>query len=453
MGVGNMSGLDHRLLSVTAASFDRYIRQGARVELALSGGLDSVVLLHLLKRLRAEKAFFLSAVHVHHGLQPEADAWPSFCENLCKTWQIALRIAYVKPNTAKVGIEAGARAARYSAFAQGVADVVALAHHRDDQVETFMLSALRGGGIRGLSAMPQWRCSEGAQAVWRPLLTVTRRELADYAQAHGLPYIEDPSNSDGGLLRNWLRNQGLPAWRNRLPMLDEHVASSIRLLQRELAVLEEVSESDWAEVCRAGFFDCTVWRGLSPGRRARLLLLLARRERLGMPAQASLDDFCRVLYDLGKGFAQWDLPQGRVYAYQNRLFGIKNDWLAECGWLNRQGLSENQGATLREILDKEKFKLCRRLYGLCEDVLGRAGNVRPVATDDVIELTVGHKKVRKLLQECKIPPFVRNYWPVITDEENRCIAVANLWVHPDYVCANGIFPYFEKFSCFVLEPK
>ncbi|MDO4642185.1 MAG: tRNA lysidine(34) synthetase TilS [Neisseria sp.] len=448
-----MPDLDTRLLSAVSASFERCIGQDEAVEVGLSGGLDSVVLLHLLCRLREKKPFKLNAVHVHHGLQTLADGWPEFCANICKTWQIVLRVEYVKPNIKKAGIEAGARKARYDVFAHSNSANVALAHHQDDQVETFMLAALRGGGLRSLAAMPEQRVLTESVRIWRPLLQFSRQDLVVYAYQHGLSYIDDPSNTDESLLRNWLRQRGLPDFRQRVPEFDKHIISSVDLLQQELAVLEEVAADDWHNIHHAGFFDSHIWRALSPGRQRLQLLRLTRQENLGTPTRASLNDFCRILYELGSKSAEWRLPEGMVYAYQNRLFGVRHNWLDDCTWLSGLCPSEINESALKKVLIAANFKLCRHLYGLREDILEHVGRVRQVDTDDVIELTVGHKKVRKLLQECKIPPFVRPYWPVITDQENRCIAVPNLWISPSYACVNGIFPCFEKFCCFVLEPK
>ncbi|WP_054619471.1 tRNA lysidine(34) synthetase TilS [Neisseria sp. 83E34] len=448
-----LSDLDKRLLSKLSVSFDRCVSQGASIEVGLSGGLDSIVLLHLLNRLRNDRQFDLCAAHIHHGLQVAADDWPRFCGEFCQTLHIPFRVEYVQANTEKIGVEAGARRARYQAFVQSRADIVALAHHQDDQVETFMLSALRGSGIRGLSAMPELRALGKRHQLWRPLLEITREELSAYAQLHCLQYIDDPSNSDESLLRNWLRNTGLPIWRERLPFLDRHIMASVKTLQEELAVLEEVSEQDKQTIYHSGFFDCVVWRKLTAARQSRQLLFMVKQNNLGIPTQASLNDFRRVLNECGNGSAEWCLHGGKIYAYQNRLFCVHDNWLDDCVWLKKTCLSENSEASLNTVLEKANFKLCRHLYGLREDVLEQVGNIRAVSTDDMIELTVGHKKVRKLLQECKIPPFVRPYWPVITNQEGQCIAVANLWVNPGYACLNGVVPYFEKFNCFVLEPK
>ncbi len=129
--------------------------QNQRIIVGFSGGLDSVVLLHLLAMARTQYVFDLSAIHVHHNLSQNADKWADFCLDFCENWKIPLIIKYVKVNSEKLGVEAAARAARYAVFREYAGDVLALAHHRDDQVETFFLAALRGSGIRGLAAMAE----------------------------------------------------------------------------------------------------------------------------------------------------------------------------------------------------------------------------------------------------------------------------------------------------------
>lgn len=127
------------------------------VEVGLSGGLDSVVLLHLLHRMREFRHFDLRAVHVHHGLSTNADSWAKFCQDYCQRLNVVLRVCRVNVEKQGKGLEAAARAARYQAFSDGLKKIIVLAHHRNDQIETFMLSAVRGGGLRGMAAMPVWR--------------------------------------------------------------------------------------------------------------------------------------------------------------------------------------------------------------------------------------------------------------------------------------------------------
>ena len=124
------------------------------LEVALSGGVDSVVLLHVLLQLQDRLNCDISAVHVNHQLQAPADGWVVFCQKLCEQWQVPLRVVVVDvENTQQLGVEAAARKARYRVFADSTADAVVLAHHGDDQVETAMLALHRGGGLRAMAAM------------------------------------------------------------------------------------------------------------------------------------------------------------------------------------------------------------------------------------------------------------------------------------------------------------
>ena len=155
----------------------RSLPDGCMVRVGLSGGLDSVVLLHMLACLREEIGLDVHALHVHHGLSRNADEWLLFCTRLCQEWNVPFRSVKVEVKKDGLGIEAAARKARYQAFSDDPSGIIALAHHQDDQIETFMLAAVRGGGIKALAAMPQWRKLDEGTQIWRPLLTFSRKEL------------------------------------------------------------------------------------------------------------------------------------------------------------------------------------------------------------------------------------------------------------------------------------
>jgi tRNA(Ile)-lysidine synthase len=189
-----------------------------RVWVAFSGGRDSTVLLHRLAADIAIRARGLGALHVHHGLMDEADAWAEHCAQVCRTLDVPLRIARVRVDRQGEGPEAAARTARHAAFVETMADgdILATAHHRDDQAETFLLRALRASGPDGLAAMRPWR-TFGPGWLWRPLLETPRGDLQAYARAHGLAWIEDPSNAQTELDRNFLRHEVLPLLARRWP--------------------------------------------------------------------------------------------------------------------------------------------------------------------------------------------------------------------------------------------
>jgi tRNA(Ile)-lysidine synthase len=196
-----------------------------RVAVALSGGVDSVVLLHLLSR-QCE----VSAIHVHHGLSPNADAWAEFCRRTCSKLKVPLKVYKVKVKKQGHGLEAAARDARYAAFRKHKAEVIALAHNLDDQAETVLMNLLRGAGLRGASGMPQ-RARHAGKLFVRPLLERSRQEIEAYASKAGLEWIEDESNADEALTRNFVRRRlgpliesRFPAWRSSLARAAKHFA-------------------------------------------------------------------------------------------------------------------------------------------------------------------------------------------------------------------------------------
>ena len=194
-----------------------------RFLVGLSGGVDSVVLLHAL----AAEGLELRAVHVHHGLSPNADDWAAFCRRYCKSLGIALTVRRVRVARRN---EASARAARYAAFRKLGFDVLALAHHLDDQAETVLLNLLRGAGTRGASGMPA-RGTIDRRVLLRPLLEVRRDAILAYATEHGLQWVEDESNDSDAFARNFLRlriapllSARYPRWREALGRAARHFA-------------------------------------------------------------------------------------------------------------------------------------------------------------------------------------------------------------------------------------
>ena len=203
------------------------VLQDKRVAVGLSGGVDSVVLLHALSRYLP-----LRAVHVHHGLSPNADAWARFCRALCKRLEVPLTVRRVRVRKGGgKGVEAAAREARYAVFAQLPVDAVALAHQLDDQAETVLMNLLRGAGARGASGIPAVRRFHGKVLV-RPLLDVPREAIVDYARRHGLRWIEDESNALEDMTRNFLRRRIGPLLAERYPRWREALARAARHFSR-----------------------------------------------------------------------------------------------------------------------------------------------------------------------------------------------------------------------------
>ena len=251
---------------------------------AYSGGLDSTVLLHRLATDPAIRARGLRAVHVHHGLHADADGWALHCAEVCAALDIALDIHRVTvPRDSGLGPEAAAREARRAAYAAAMrpGDCLALAQHRDDQAETFLLHALRGSGPDGLAAMRPWR-RFGPGWLWRPLLDTPRAALQAYAEARGLRWIEDPTNVDLAFDRNFLRHRVLPLLRTRWPQADAGFARAATLAAESADLLAGHDRMALADVrTDTDALSVPALRALAPPGRARVLRLWATT--LGWP--------------------------------------------------------------------------------------------------------------------------------------------------------------------------
>ncbi|MGH8031252.1 MAG: tRNA lysidine(34) synthetase TilS [Luteimonas sp.] len=247
----------------------------APVCVGYSGGLDSTVLLHRLAAIPAQRARGLRALHVHHGLHDDADAWSDHCRAVCDALAVPLDVVRVQvAQGLGIGREAAARVARHAAFAEALAvdEILALAHHRNDQAETLLLRALRGSGVDGLAAMRPWR-GYARGSLWRPLLGQSRAALQAYATRHGLRWLEDPSNRDDAFDRNFVRHRVLPLLHERWPHADASFARSAALAADAADLLDD---GDAVALASAATDDphtlrVTALRTLLRSRRARAL--------------------------------------------------------------------------------------------------------------------------------------------------------------------------------------
>ncbi|MFN3593171.1 MAG: tRNA lysidine(34) synthetase TilS [Thiobacillaceae bacterium] len=312
----------HPLIAVRQALAGR-IPMRARLCVGLSGGLDSTVLLHLLHRLQPELSFSLSAVHVHHGLSAQADAWAASCDAFCTRLGVPLQVERVRVAVRGQGIESAARQARYRVYAGLATDYVVLAHQQDDQVETVLLNLLRGSGVQGLAAMPIERPLAGSGVrLLRPLLEVSRQQIEAYARAQGLAWVEDESNLDTRHARNHLRHRVLPEIERRFPAYRGSLTRAARHLAECAELMAALAASDAAAAVTA--------RGLS----------LARLAGLSRPRAKNLLRW----YLAQEGFGHW--PERRTEALLDQLLHAGSDKRIEFhqggdslrvwrGWLQR----------------------------------------------------------------------------------------------------------------------
>ena len=285
-----LQALHECLVARPLASYD-YKAQTKRFIVAYSGGLDSHCLLHLLSTYRQQLAVSIEAVHVHHGLQTDADGWVVHCQQVCQQLDIPFTVLYVDATAAKgESPEAAARTARYAALREVIkeGDVLLTAQHRDDQAETLLLQLFRGSGSRGQASMPRQR-DFAAGEHWRPLLDVGRDELRHYAEQQQLNWVEDPSNQDTGFDRNYLRHEVMPVLQRRWPTIEETLSRVASQQAENEALLEVLAAQDMQGLLGIEHsLSLTGLSGLDEARQRNVLRLWLREEGLALPSRRKL---------------------------------------------------------------------------------------------------------------------------------------------------------------------
>jgi len=232
--------LPHQLKSVLVDVFKQKYLINPKLDVALSGGLDSVVLLYLLLECQKTLPFQLHAHHVNHGLSVNAGKWENFCQDTCKKQNIPLTISKVTINiNSGLGIEATAREARYQALQSSNTDFICLAHHQDDQAETLLLQLARGAGIKGLAGM-----GVETNRLLRPLLGIPRSTLEAYAKQHKLVWIEDESNSETKFDRNFMRHEILPRLEKQYPAIKQTISRTAQHMAEADCLLDDLAAID-----------------------------------------------------------------------------------------------------------------------------------------------------------------------------------------------------------------
>ena len=373
---------------------------GKRIAVALSGGLDSVVLLDTVckaeAKLKSQNKNQIYVFHIHHGLQKLADEWLIFCEKLAKKYQVHFdfRLLHLNADEVKGNIEARARAGRYEALADlceeyGIEDLL-LAHHQNDQAETVLLQLLRGSGVAGLSAMPYSRQLETNNhniTLWRPLLNQSRQELEAYAKEHKLKWIEDPSNQDAKYRRNALRKKILPALERVQPEALANIARSAQLLGEAQTLLNRLAQQDGKTILNKNQLNVASLLAFAkkdlPAAN-NVLRYWLQTQQLAMPSQERLQawwrDLAKVKADaklewlhddrkihLWRGALQVvDGAEGRwvlkALPANSRQLGLSADWVKKAQEGNQISLRERQGSEKIQIKPKTPRKTLKNLY-------------------------------------------------------------------------------------------
>ncbi len=384
-----------------------------RLLLALSGGLDSSVLLHLLTEVKHIYPFELHALHVHHGLSANADAWAALCVKTCTSLNVPLHVVHVNVDkSSKQGIEAAARQLRYQAlfnhkFGDVLADYVVTAHHQDDQAETLLLQLLRGAGVKGLSSMA---ALDKTRRLLRPLLDVSRQTLHDYAVQHQIEWCEDESNDNTQYERNFVRHDVMPVLEAHFPSAKSVIARTASHLAEANDLLDTLAALD-AENLLLDNSLCLQGLSLLESARAKnTLRWWFSKNQLAMPTADHLTEILQQLLN-AKPDANLSikLQQLTLKRYQHRAYLCVEQaaepfdlvWNGESTLVLPDGgqlqFKQVSGAGLALKLGITKLRITNRDGG----ERFKPNPLRPTRT------------LKHLLQEANIPPWQRPHLPLI----------------------------------------
>ena len=410
-----------------------------RYVIALSGGLDSTVLADALARTRRQHGRSLCAVHVDHRLHADSAAWSEHCRQLAGRLDIEFVAEVAEIDThAGSGLEAAARDARYSILSTHVGrnDWLMSAHHRDDQAETLLLNLLRGSGPAGLAGIGVLnRFAQGWLA--RPLIDIPRSELEVYAGDSGLDWVEDPSNRDQRFDRNYLRHAVLPVIDVRWPDAAARLARSADLASEASALLEDLARMDLqAQGSEPSRIDIGGLLALSRPRQRNLLRHALRRVFLPLPGSARLESVLEQLVQAredAQPLVAW--PGAEVRRYRGKLYLLPDSMPRRQP--GRQPLPPNEELDLGAGMGTLSLS-SPATVGLSPKTVMQGLEVRyRKGGEEIRPYGQAHtKKLKKLLQEAGVVPWMRDRVPLVYARD-ALVAVADLWLAEEAAGSRG----------------
>ncbi len=405
---------------------------------ALSGGMDSVTLLHALCELRDKSSLTqsLGAIHINHGLQADADRWQQHCEKLCAEKDVPLHCESVSVS-AEGSLENAARKARYKAFGALVShnQVLLQAHHLDDQMETLLLRLSRGAGTKGLGAIPRERKLVNSY-LFRPFLQYSRQQLSDYAQHHRLSWMEDGSNANENHDRNFLRHSVLPVIEQRWPGYRSSWSRSLELLVESSELTNQLAAIDLQQLeTPAGSLDLGLLRQLDSMRQRNVLRFWLDSLGLDMPGWKQLNS---LLHDLlGKAHTEGalSLRDYEVRVFADQLFVLSAEPASPSLPPGQHSIALADGAAVT-LPNNGRLKVNRSATdGLNAELVEL--EIRYRQGGEELQLPGRpSKSLKHLFQEMTVPPWLRDRVPLLY-HSGSLVCVPGIGVAQDAMAVNG----------------
>ena len=412
-------------------------RQAARIIIGYSGGVDSHVLLHVCAAMPEFKDK-ICAVYVHHGLQVEADLWAVHCEKIAAELQVGFKVLRVNasPESGESPEEA-ARNARYAALKTLIEenDVLLVAQHREDQLETVLLQLFRGGGLKGLSGMPE-AMAFGKGQLLRPFLNVSKRAIDDYALENGLTWITDPSNFSNDYDRNFLRNDVLPLLKDRWPACDKTVSRSAKHCAHAQELLSEQAHEFFKTVFNIGDNTLLINQLEVLDVSKQALVIREWFEFLGykMPSEAFVK---RLRTEVMMARQDSDpILSGQGYVvrrYRDKLYCLEDkreEGVVETTWKSDEYSVKVSKYKALKVIQAESGIVLEQWQKSIVTVRARKGGEKLR-----LPSREGHHALKDLFQEAGIPPWERQSIPLVYLNDELAV-VGDLWISADFYQAN-----------------
>lgn len=433
---------DSATLASRLADLEAQSCKPSRYVIAFSGGLDSTVLTHCVASLTAARVNTpgvpVVAIHIDHGLHEDSAAWSEHCANFAADLAVEYQCLRVTvPTTTGKGLEAAAREVRYAALSLQLkpGDWLLSAHHREDQSETLLMNLIRGSGPAGIAGIAAARPLAAGWLI-RPLLDVDQASLAEYAGRASLEWIEDPSNTDRRFDRNFLRHEVLPRLRERWPNVAqrlqrsaEHASEASELLIDLAGIDLEALGGDALRLPVDGL------GALSPARQRNLLRFAVRELKLPMPPAQQLERIVREVIPArvdAEPLVSW--PGAAVRRYRNTLYCLP-EYLAadiEAHAMIDGELALGTGLGRLQLVEDAEIGVSKELVDAGLEIRARVGG------EEFKPLGQAHtRKLKKLLQEAGVVPWMRDRLPLVYCGE-RLVAVGDLWLAADAVSKPGV---------------
>ena len=417
------------LESVFSSAVEKYAQPQGQIVLALSGGLDSRVMLALLKQYCENTGRKAIAVHVHHGLSVYASDWAKQCQQWCLEAGLECFVEYVSLDLRGKSLEESAREARYAALSKHLNenDVLLTGQHADDQLETFLLALRRGSGPRGLSCMPQV-APMGDALLIRPLLHIKRNDIELYAKNSKLEWLDDESNQDERFERNYIRHTIVPSLTERWPHIQQSVQRSSELCAEQESLIEELISEKYRQCLRQDkSLSITGLLNYSENVRRSIIRMWLNKETIKMPTRSQLEIVWQQVARAQKDAnPKLQLANVEIRRYSDALY-IVRDFQSLANWHNDIHfeqpcllpdslgtlflMSTGNGRLSKQSLNTAPLKVIFEPSGLVAHPTDRAYR----------------RKLKKLFQEYAVPSWMRRRTPILMCGD-KVAAVGDLFV-------------------------